>query len=102
MGEFGRRLKAVRQKTGMSQAELASKAGVEKAAVGRWETTDMIPSESNMDKLAKALGIDKKSLKHPPIEELTPEQLESLKTRIKNLSPYRQLLVSQIVRELGS
>ncbi|MFM8739021.1 MAG: hypothetical protein ACKOC0_02320, partial [Cytophagales bacterium] len=70
--------------------------------VGRWETTDMVPSDSNLGKLAKALGIDKKSLKHPPIEALTVEQLEALKNKINALPPYRQLLVSQLVRELGS
>ncbi|MCA6431126.1 MAG: helix-turn-helix transcriptional regulator [Cytophagales bacterium] len=100
MGEFGKRLKALREKSGLSQADLAKHAGVEKSAIGRWETTDMMPSEANLAKLATALGLSVKDLRHPPIEALTEQKLEEIKARIRELSPYQQLLVSQLVREL--
>jgi transcriptional regulator with XRE-family HTH domain len=54
---FGERLKELRDKAGLSQQELADKAGIHRVAVARIETGERSPAWDTAMKLAAALGV---------------------------------------------
>lgn len=54
---FSARLIAAREKRGLSQTELARKAGLQPAAIGHFEKDRRKPSFANIRALAKALDI---------------------------------------------
>lgn len=56
-------IKAWREHFGLSQAELAEKAEMSAAAVVELESKAVAPKKTDLAKLAKAMGIDKKQLK---------------------------------------
>jgi transcriptional regulator with XRE-family HTH domain len=51
------RIKALRQRRGMTQEELAEKAGIGRSYLARLETARQDPTLSTLEKLAKALGV---------------------------------------------
>jgi transcriptional regulator with XRE-family HTH domain len=55
--EFKDRLRQTRESRGLSQAELASKTGMQPAAISHFETGQRSPSFENLRKLADALSI---------------------------------------------
>lgn len=67
---FGVRLKALRQKAGMSQLELATAVGTNRVSVARFETSpDANPTLDLVHKLCVALGCEIQELAplpHPP------------------------------------
>lgn len=54
---FGRRVKALRQAHGLSQEQLAHRAGFDRAAIGFIERGDREPGISKVVPLADALGV---------------------------------------------
>lgn len=55
---FGERLKQLREAAGLSQPELAAKAGMHKFGIAKLERGDREPSWSSVVALTKALGVD--------------------------------------------
>ncbi len=55
--QFGNRLLAARENRKLSQTELASKAGLQPAAIGHFERNRRKPSFANVRALAKALNV---------------------------------------------
>jgi transcriptional regulator with XRE-family HTH domain len=53
----GARLRELREQKGLTQAELAERAGVKRDAVARWEADTREPGWSNAVALAQVLGI---------------------------------------------
>ncbi len=51
------RIKALRERRGMTQEQLAAKAGVSRTYLARLETARQDPTLSMLEKLAKALGV---------------------------------------------
>ena len=92
---FAVRLKAVRERRGMSQAELAKKAGLQPTAVSHFETGTRSPSFDNLRKLTDALNVstdylmgrsEKEEMMGPgsdslfrDIEKLSEEDLEAMR-----------------------
>jgi len=60
--EFGRALRSVRTKAGLSQERLAAKAGLNRTYVGDVERRERNISIVNMRKLAVALGVSLSAL----------------------------------------
>jgi transcriptional regulator with XRE-family HTH domain len=54
---FGDVLKELREKAGLSQVELAEKAGTSQRAISFWEQNKREPALSNIQKLCDALGV---------------------------------------------
>jgi len=59
---MGIRLRALREKKGMSLRELADKAGVTFATINRIELGKTSPRFETLEKLAKALGVSSRDL----------------------------------------
>lgn len=57
VGQFGARLRALRERAGLTQEQLAERAGVKRGAVARWESGEREPGWSNVVALCKALGV---------------------------------------------
>ncbi len=55
---FPERLKSVREQRGMSQLDLAQKAGLQPTAISHFETGSRSPSFDNLRKLADALSVN--------------------------------------------
>ena len=53
----GAMIKHLREKDGMTQAELAERIGVSSKTVAKWETAKGLPDISLLQPLAQALGI---------------------------------------------
>jgi len=53
----GATIKALREKKGITQAELAEKLSVSSKAVSKWETAKGLPDITLIEPLAKALGV---------------------------------------------
>jgi len=56
--QFGGRLRELREQAGLTQAQLATAAGVQRLAVARWEAGSREPGWSNVMALCQALGVD--------------------------------------------
>ena len=54
---FGKKLKVLREKAGISQEELASRAGIHRVQVNRLEAETSVPSWPTVQAIAKALGV---------------------------------------------
>jgi len=59
---FGRHLKKLRKKAGLSQSELANECGMEKSQISRMERGVHAASITSIKLLAKALGCPPKKL----------------------------------------
>ena len=55
--QIARAVIAARHQRGMTQAELAEKAGTKQSAIARLENMQSPPSSSNMGRIADALGL---------------------------------------------
>ena len=53
---LGERIKACRQRAGMSQEKVAELAGVSRQAVTKWEANQSAPNTENLFKLAEIFG----------------------------------------------
>lgn len=51
------KIKAFREKAGMSQRDLAYAIGVSQAAIAQWETGETQPTLDNLRKVADILGV---------------------------------------------
>lgn len=60
--EFGKKVRAKRLELGLSQEELADKAGVHRTYIGMIERAEKNITLENIEKIAKALGINPREL----------------------------------------
>ena len=60
--QFGRKLKALRERRGVSQAELADRAGLSREYVNKLEAGKYDPTLGTLGRLAKALGVTEREL----------------------------------------
>ena len=63
---FAGRLRELRGAAGLTQEQLAERAGVKRDAVARWEAGTREPSWSNVVALVKALGVDANAFLQEP------------------------------------
>ncbi len=63
---FAGRLRELRVGAGLTQDQLAEKAGVKRDAVARWERGTREPSWSNVVALADALGVSTEAFRQEP------------------------------------
>jgi len=59
--QFGRKLKALRERRGVSQAELAERAGLSREYVNKLEAGKYDPTLGTLGCLAKALGVKERA-----------------------------------------
>lgn len=84
MKKIGESIKALRQAAGLTQKELGDKLGVSASAVGQFEKSDNMRTET-AEKIAKALGVSYFTLLfyNPDPEEFIEEENIGLRSEIK-------------------
>jgi len=82
---FGRRLKELRKKRGLSQKELAAAIGVHQFQISKYETGTYFPTVGNVIEIAKTLHVGIAEL----FGEIVPEEAEVKNLRL--LSRFRDL-----------
>jgi transcriptional regulator with XRE-family HTH domain len=84
---FSERLKAVRERRGYSQADLAKKAGLQATAISHFETGGRSPSFDNLRRLSDALNVSTDYLMgRSETEEMVGPSADSLFRGVEKLS----------------
>ena len=66
---FGNRLRELRQKSGITQAELAEQIGVHEITIRRWELSERTPRVEDIQKICKALNVSEADLLTPHAQD---------------------------------
>jgi transcriptional regulator with XRE-family HTH domain len=95
-GFLGEKLKRLRAILGMTQAEVAAKAGVSSALVGQIELGRVSPSLRTVNKIASALGVSPcyLVLDSEGIDEIVPAMTKDLRDLLQD--PNVQMLLSAV------
>lgn len=95
---FAKQVRTLREKKGLTQRELADLLGLRDRQVQRWEASDLLPTRSNQQLLAKVLGVTPKQLFRPEqMDDVDYETLVlQLDHRIKALESKVNALGKQI------
>lgn len=75
---FGKRLKEIREASGLKQREVADAVGVETPTISRWETGEFLPDDQKLKALCKVFKKDPQDFFMP-----TALQIESVRLRPK-------------------
>ena len=67
--ELGQQIKQARENKNLSQEELASKLGVSRQAVSKWETNSAIPQGLNREMLSQVLGLELSVAEGAPVQK---------------------------------
>ena len=117
--QFGKRMKYLREKLGMTQQELADKMGIHQVNVANYERGIRKPNEENMLKLAKILKVNPIDLEIGEVEVLKENTEYGLDIRIKyvsgkkygkpelspaynSLSDNEKFIVNELINELAN
>ena len=109
--KIGQTIRNARTHKGLSQAELAAKAGVSQAAIGHWERGTFTPRGKNLKALSEILGIAwQPDLRLPELEEAVeepsaidkrPPRKSAFDTRGASISSEHQLQAEKFDERLG-
>lgn len=96
---FSERLKAVRERRGLNQAELAKKAGFQQTAISHFERAGRSPSFHNLRRLSDALNVSTDYLMgRSDREETVGPNADDLFRGIEKLSP-EDLEIMRVMKE---
>lgn len=105
--DFAERVSTTRHERGLTQKQLAVKAGVALKTVISWETGVRTPSPANLHQLARALALDPADLLTVPCEEWTLTDLrvaagfdQATAAKMAKLSDHRLRQIEEGVNEL--
>lgn len=88
---FSSRLKELRAKKGLSQAELAKRLGVTQQAVGRWERDKNLPDNDILKKISVMFGVsldyllDNNTHHNDGLPPLTPKDERQIARDLENM-----------------
>ena len=102
MNEFKDMLRYLRQREGLSQAELADRLGITKSAVSMYENGNRMPSYEMEERIADYfnVGIDFLRGNSSNDDDLDPQTREIAK-RVSRLNAYQKHLVEMMVNEMA-
>lgn len=72
--QFGRKLRELRTRAGLSQAALAESLGVPQSAISQWESGIHSPAVTDIPTIADALGVEPGELFKPPAPPPRPRR----------------------------
>lgn len=84
--DFGKRLKALRIKAGLSQEKLARLTGVVLITVFRWENGERIPRADDLNRLAAVFGVSTDELINGSPKELKINIVWEVSDEMENLA----------------
>lgn len=77
---FGKRLKKLRKKAGLTQEQLAEKINIHETTVRRWENKGNIPNGALLPRISEALGVSENELFNDPLPDNTGGWVINIKT----------------------
>ena len=84
--KFGKRLKELRKKAGLSQQQLAELVGMESLNnISKLETGEQLPKKENLEKLCKVLNVEAKDLFDFGHIKSRDELLDDITSNLKTL-----------------
>jgi transcriptional regulator with XRE-family HTH domain len=86
---FAGRLRELRTEAGLTQEQLAERAGVKRDAVARWERGKREPSWSNVIALADALRVSCEAFRQEPAPAPEPQRGRPRKVALPEPAPTR-------------
>lgn len=94
------RIQAALDKSGMTQRDLAAAIKMDESTVSLWLSGERTPRVKNLEKLAKALGIEARELWSGP--EATPanEVQAQVLQDMAHLSPTQQEMIAGLVKSM--
>lgn len=100
--EFGIYLKQVREARGLSQTKLAERADIDTSYISRLEGGRRDPSAPMVDRLADALGIDRKTVRMAAFGYPDdPPELHRLRSALASLPTVQQILIGRQLAALA-
>lgn len=88
---FSSKLRELRAKKGLSQAELAKRLGVTQQAVGRWERDKNLPDNDVLKKISVMFNVsidyllDNQTHQKDPLPALTPKDERQISRDLENM-----------------
>ena len=88
---FSSKLRELRAKKGLSQAELAKRLGVTQQAVGRWERDKNLPDNDVLKKISVMFNVsidyllDNQTHQKDPLPTLTPKDERQISRDLENM-----------------
>ena len=88
---FSSKLRELRAKKGLSQAELAKRLGVTQQAVGRWERDKNLPDNDVLKKISVMFNVsidyllDNQTHQKDPLPPLTPKDERQISRDLENM-----------------
>lgn len=88
---LGQRIRAERNRNGITQAELAQRVGVKTNTISQWETGKRAPGYEALDQLAAALNCTPSALIESPPEPCPEDELWELRETLRRRPEMRIL-----------
>jgi transcriptional regulator with XRE-family HTH domain len=96
------KIRSAFERSGLSQRDLATAVGVDESTVSLWLSGERTPRVKNLEKLARAMGLEARELwsgpEATPVNEVQAKVLEDM----NHLSPAQQEVVAAVVRSMRS
>lgn len=94
--DIGKRIRDLREKQGLSNRQLAVKAGISQPVMNRIENNNRKADIETLEKICEALGITLVDFFSTDEEEMPPEYLR-LMQNAKNLTPKQLKILNDII-----
>jgi len=95
------RLRAIRQRRGLTLAQLAERLGVTEGAVSHWETRRRLPSIEQVERIAVALEVDVAELVAGDPAFATSDQEQAVLTLFRQIPDEQRELALRLLNQLA-
>lgn len=99
----GARIRVLRQQRGISQEQLAFKAGITPSYLGQCERGEKSPTIDSIDKVAKALNVTLEELfsfDHDKSDIVDQQIMENIAFQLRGRTRMEQEMVSNFIKQL--
>ncbi len=94
------KIKAAFDRSGLSQRDLATAVGVDESTVSLWLSGGRVPRVKNLERLARAMGLEASELWNGPEATPASEAQAHVLEDMNYLSPTQQEVVAALVRSM--
>lgn len=94
----GQRIKAAREKAGMTQADLAKKLGIPYQSIGQWERDIRNPKKETLQRIAAALGVSILELRDPTLKEAINMSIETA-LKPSEMPSHLETVIAEYIQE---
>lgn len=100
--DVGARIKSLREAAGLSQNELARRAGVSQSGLSYIESGEKSPSVDTLLRIADALGVTVSELLNAQGDTEMPPHIRALVREARSLTPEQAEMLARFIRTMKS